>query len=36
MWQASAPPHSTEQLELPVQSAVHPPFGHLMVQELLP
>ncbi len=36
MWHDAASPHSTEHPELPVQSTVQPPFGHLIVQLLLP
>lgn len=35
-WQAAPTPHSTLQPELPVQSAVQPPFGHWIVHLLLP
>ena len=30
------PPHSSEQAALPPHSALHPPFGHLIVHVLLP
>lgn len=36
MVHAEVPPQTTEHSELPLQSAVHPPFGHSIVQELFP
>ena len=36
MLQGAPPPHSMEHPELPVQSTVQPPLGHLIVQLLLP
>jgi hypothetical protein len=35
-WHAPPSPHSTVQPAEPVQSAVHPPFGHWIVHVLLP
>src|SRR5262249_47396556 len=35
-WQTAVPPHSTEHDAPPLHSAVHPPFGHLIEQLLLP
>jgi hypothetical protein len=36
MWHATVPPHVTIHDELPVQSAVQPPFGQSIAQVLLP
>ena len=36
IWQSTVPPHSIVQPALPWHSAVQPPFGHLIVQLLLP
>ena len=35
-WHGAAEPQRMVQSELPVQDAVHPPFGHRMSQRLLP
>jgi hypothetical protein len=36
IWQATVPPQAIMQDELPVQSAVQPPFGQSIVQLLFP
>ena len=36
MWHAIVPPQATVHDELPVQSAVHPPFGQSIAHLLLP